>query len=274
MKPPPPFIPPYPPTFADHARELWRRRFLLVRLAHRDFKARYAQSLLGVGWALFQPLLTLAVMTLLFGHVIPVDTAGFPYPLFAFSAILFWTFFSTAFTNSTNSLVNQIGLVTRIYFPREILPAATIITPLADLAVSLGFLAMLFLVYTIAPPATIWAVAPLLLLLVVFTLGLGLIASAVNIYFRDVRHALPLLIQLWFFITPVAYPSSLFPPHMRLFLRLNPLSIWMDGFRGAILFGRLPSLDEWMTVAAWSAGTLAAGILVFQKLERRFGEVA
>lgn len=255
-------------------RELWTYRELLVFLAWRDVMVRYRQTALGVAWALLQPLALMVVFALFFGRLagLATKTGGAPYPLFVFAGLLPWTFFATAVGASGNSLVGSAQLVTKVYFPRLIIPLATVLVGLLDLAVSLVLLVPLMYYYGIRPGWTL-LLAPLPLLgVVVVTIGVGAFLAALTVAYRDFRFVVPFLIQLWLFVTPVIYPSTLLPEPWRLVQALNPLAGLLDGFRACVL--GLPV--EWRSLALSAAvGVLAffGGAAYFRSVERRLADV-
>jgi len=251
-------------------RELWTYRELVYFLTWRDIKVRYKQTAIGVAWALLQPLAMMAVFTLFFGRLARVPSDGVPYPLFAYVGLLPWQLFSRTIAESTNSLITDQRLITRVYFPRIIVPIAATLAALVDFAVSAVLLVGFLAFYRITPgPAVIWL--PLLILLMLVTaLGIGFWLSALNVEFRDVAYAVPFLNQLWLFVTPVVYPSSVVPAPWRALYGLNPMAGVVEGFRWALLgTGQGPS-----PMLAASAGVALAlfltGIVWFRRRERTF----
>jgi len=253
-------------------RQIWEYKELLYFLMWRDVKVRYKQTALGVAWAIIQPLLTMAVFTLLFGRLAHVPSEGVPYPLFAFAGLLPWTFASTAVTASGNSLVNNSNLISKVYFPRMIVPAAAVGAALVDFGIGFVLLAGLMFYYGIRPGVELAMLPVLVVLAAAIAFGIGMLLSALNVKYRDVRHALPFFVQLWMFVTPVIYPASIVPARWRWVLSLNPLSGVIEGFR-ACLFGR--SFD-WTSLAL---SALGAGIVLvysaytFRSMERIFADV-
>ncbi|MBY0525323.1 MAG: ABC transporter permease [Gemmataceae bacterium] len=257
---------------ALNLRDLWAYRELLYFLIWRDVKVRYKQTVLGVAWAVIQPLFTMLVFSLFFGKLAHMPSDEIPYPLFALAGLLPWTFFSNAVSSSGNSLVGSANLVTKVYFPRMIIPGAAVLAGLVDLAIAFGVLAVMMLIYGTAPG---WGLCwlPLLVLVLAFlATGVGMWMSALNVKYRDIRYALPFLIQLWMFATPIIYPSSLVPEKWRWLLALNPLTGIIEGFRAA-LFDR--PLDG--TAFALSTGVTAAVFVwaaySFRRMEARFADV-
>jgi lipopolysaccharide transport system permease protein len=255
-------------------RELWGYHELLYFLAWRDVKVRYKQTLLGVAWAVIQPLSTMIIFTLFFGRFINIKTAGVPYPLFAYAGVMLWTFFSNTTINSSNSLVANSGLITKVYFPRILIPAAAVGAGLVDLFFS--FLVLLGLVawYGVHLQLT-WGVLliPLLILLLfLLALAVGFLMSALNIKYRDVRHAFPFLAQLSLFVSPVIFPSDAFEGKWRAALMLNPLTGIIENFRAAV-YGRE---FNWPALAVSATVTLALLVYSsykFQKTEQSFADI-
>ena len=253
-------------------RELWAYRELLWFLAWRDVQLRYRQTALGVAWAVIQPLFTMLLFTLFFGALAHVPSDGVPYALFAYAGLLPWTFFANAVTASGNSLVGSAHLITKVYFPRLIVPTAAVVAGLVDFAVASVLFAGLAFYYQVAPSWSILLVPVLVALVVLLALAVGLWMAALNVRYRDVRHALPFLIQLWMFATPVIYPASLVPPAWRWLAALNPLSGLVEAFR-AVLFGREP---DWPTLAiavVVTLGLLVLAVGYFRRQERDFADV-
>ena len=220
--------------FELRVREVWAYRELLYFFVWRDVKVRYKQTVIGVAWVVLQPLLTMGIFTLFFGRLAKLPSNGLPYPVFYFAALVPWTYFSTALQNCTNVVVENQRVITKVYFPRLVLPISAVVSGLVDFAI--GFVALLVVtaIYGITPTlAVLWL--PVLLLLAVLTaLGVGLWMSALNALYRDVRYVVPFLVQFWMFASPVAYPSSLVPQRWRWLYGLNPMAGVIDGFRWAL----------------------------------------
>ena len=250
-----------------HLREVWRYHELLYFLVWRNLKIRYKQTAIGVAWVVLQPLMTMGIFTLFFGRLAKLPSDGLPYPVFYFAALVPWTYFSTALQNCTSVVVENQNVITKVYFPRLILPLTAVISSLVDFAIGFGVLLIVTFVYGIRPgPAAIWL--PVLLLLAVLTaLGIGLWMSALNALYRDVRYIVPFVVQFWMFASPVAYPSSLVPQRWRWLYGLNPLTGVIDGFRWA-LTGRGAAPGPVM-LASGSAVivVLIGGLLFFQHME-------
>jgi lipopolysaccharide transport system permease protein len=253
-------------------RDLWRYRELGGYLALRDLKVRYKQAVFGAAWAVFQPLAGVVVFTIVFRRLAKVPSDGIPYPLFAFAGLSVWSYHASSVTRATQSLVGNAPLVTKVYFPRLLVPLAAVLPGLVDLALSLLTLGALLAVYQTAPTwaaltLPLWVVA-----LVATTLGVGLWLSALNVQYRDVNHAITLLLQLWLFVSPVAYPSSMVQGGWRLLYALNPMAGVIDGFRWAVVRGPPPGPTLLISMAV-TAVLLVSGVLYFQRTERRFADV-
>jgi lipopolysaccharide transport system permease protein len=253
--------------------DLWRGRELLYFFAWRDVKVRYAQAFLGVAWALLQPLLMMAIFSLFLGRLAKVPSDGIPYPLFAMAGLLPWTFFANALGSSTNSLVSSATLVSRVYFPRLLLPLGALLSWLPDLAIASLLLIVMMLIYGIAPPATILLLPILVALALLATASVGVFLSALNVAYRDVRYAMPFVIQLWLFATPVVYPASLVPDRFRLLFGLNPMTGVVEGFRWAFLRHGSPPWGLMGVSALTSAGLLVASAYYFRRVEHRFADL-
>jgi len=258
--------------FAQTLGELIKDRELLYFLVWKDIKVRYKQTALGVAWVILQPLLGMLLFTLLFGRVAKLPSDGLPYPIFYYASLLSWTYFSTSLTTASNSVISNTSLITKVYFPRILLPASAVIAPLLDLAIASVILFGLLLVYDVAFTPALALLPLILLLLVVFTLGVGQFFAALNVNYRDVKHALPFLVQLWMFASPVVYPISMVPPGYQWLLSLNPIAGIIEATR-AIIGGRpLP----WELLGTSSVVTLLVfvlGIWYFHRTARRFADV-
>lgn len=254
-------------------KELWDYRELAYFLVWRDIKVRYKQTVIGVAWAVVQPLAMMVVFTLFFGKLAKMPSEGIPYPLFAYAGLLPWQIFSRSISESANSLVADQRLITRVYFPRLLVPLSTVLGALVDFAIASVLLAGLMLFYGRLPSAlVIWL--PLFVgLMVCAGLGMGLWLSALNLEFRDVRYVLPFLSQLWLFLTPVVYPSSLVPAKWQLVYALNPMVCVVEGFRWA-LFGVGKGPSPAMALSALVALTLfVSGALFFRSREKVFADI-
>jgi lipopolysaccharide transport system permease protein len=253
-------------------RELWEYRELAGFFALRDLKVRYKQAAFGAAWAVLQPLVGVVVFTLVFRRLAKVPSDGIPYPVFAFLGLAVWAYVSSGVTKAAQSLVSNSALVTKVYFPRLLAPLASVLPGLLDLALSLLVLGLLMLVYGIAPTWAILTLPLWLLALVATTLSVGLWLAALNVQYRDVNHAVTLLVQLWLFVSPVAYPSSLVPEAWGRLYALNPVVGLLDGFRWAVLGAPWPDISPFLSLAV-TAALLVGGVLYFQRVERRFADV-
>lgn len=252
---------------------LWAHRELLYFLTWREVKVRYKQTALGAAWALLQPVLTMLVFTLFFGRLAKMPSEGLPYSVFAFSALVPWTFFANALTLSSNSLVNSANLITKVYFPRLAIPLAAVLAGLVDFAIAFVLLLVVAAFYKLhLTLRALWL--PLLMLLAVITaLGAGLWLSAVNVKYRDVRHTIPFLTQFWMFATPIVYPASLVHGIWRTFYSLNPMVEVVEGFRWALLgSGTGPGLPLLVAYIA-ALLLLTSGAYYFRRVERTFADL-
>lgn len=254
-------------------KELWHYRELLFFLGWRDVAVRYKQTLLGIGWAIIQPFLTMVVFSLFFGKLAAIPSDGIPYPIFAYAALVPWTFFANVISQSANSLVGSANLLKKIYFPRFVLPISCIFPGVVDFALAFVVLVGMMLYYGIAPTSNvIWL--PLLLLLALITaLGVGFWLSAMNVQFRDVRYVIPFLIQIWLFATPIAYPSSMLPEHLRVLYGMNPMVGVVEGFRWALLGTNTAPGPMIIMSACASLVLLLGGAYYFKRAERTFADV-
>ncbi|HEY6218385.1 MAG TPA: ABC transporter permease [Pyrinomonadaceae bacterium] len=252
--------------------DIWAYRELLFFLTWRDVKVRYKQTALGAAWAILQPLFMMLIFTIFFGRLAGVGSAGIPYPLFALGGLVPWTFFSNAITASGNSLVGSAHLITKVYFPRLIVPAAAMLAGLVDFLLAFLLLCLLMVYYRVTITVQILFLPVLVLLTALFSLGVGTWMSALNVKYRDVRFALPFLIQLWLFVSSVILPSSSVPPKWRWLLLLNPMSAIIEGYRSA-LFG-LPF--DWPALSVAAVLTLLVllyAIYAFARVERSFADI-
>jgi lipopolysaccharide transport system permease protein len=254
-------------------KELWAARELLYFFVWRDIKVRYKQTAIGAAWAVIQPFMTMVVFSLFFGKLAKMDSHGLPYPIFYYSALLPWTYFAGALQQATNVVVDQQHVITKVYFPRLVLPLAAVTSGLLDFAISfLVFVGIMVWYHTKPGPALF--LFPLFLLLAVLTaLGVGLWLSALNALYRDVRYVVPFLVQFWLFASPVAYPSSLVPERWRWLYGLNPMAGVIEGFRWSLTgHGQPPTL----LLAASSGAVLLlvlGGMLFFQRMEGTIADV-
>ena len=250
-------------------RDLWTYRELLYFLTWRDVKVRYKQTLLGAAWALLQPLLLMLIFTFFFSRLAGINSGSVPYPLFAYAGLLPWTFFANAVANAGNSLVGSTNLITKVYFPRLFIPAAAVGAGLVDLAISFALLVVLMIDYGVGFHWSLVLLPVLITLTTLLALGVGMLMSALNVKYRDIRYALPFMIQIWMFASPVIYPI---PDSWRWLLALNPMTGIIEGFRAA-LFGQG---FDWLALglsAVITLGLLVYSAFVFTRMEKSFADV-
>ena len=253
---------------------LWEYREILYFLVWRDIKVRYRQSVIGAVWAVIQPIMTMIVFSVFLGRLAKVPSDGVPYPIFAFAALVPWAFFANGLTLSANSLVASGHLITKVYFPRLLVPLARVLSVLPDVGLSVAvLLAMVFWYgFLDLDSALLWL--PVLTLLALLTaFGVGVWLSALNVQYRDVQHAVPFLVQIWFFATPIAYPSSLLAEHWRIVYALNPLVGVVEGFRWALLGSGNPPGLPLVVSAVTALFLLVSGAFFFRRVERTFADV-
>jgi lipopolysaccharide transport system permease protein len=253
--------------------EVWRYRELLFFLALRDVKLRYKQTALGVAWAVIQPLFTMAVFAIFFGKLGGLPSDGKPYALFVLVGLLPWQLFAYALTQSSNSLVNEQRLITKVYFPRLIVPVASVFSGLVDFVVTFGLVLVGMALFRVTPTWTAAAVPALVAFAILAALAVGLWLSALNVRYRDVRYTIPFLTQFWMFVTPVAYPARLVPEAYRPLYGLNPMAGVVEGFRWALLGTDAPDWGMLVVSASVVAGLLIGGLFYFRRMERTFADV-
>jgi lipopolysaccharide transport system permease protein len=258
-------------------RELWEYRELLYFLIWREVKIRYKQAALGVAWAVLQPFLTMVIFSVVFGRFAGLPSDGLPYPVFAYCALLPWQLFTFSLTESSNSVVANQRLITKVYFPRVMMPIAAVGVGLLDFAIS--FIVLLCLIgfsgayYGVTLGPYVWTVPFWALLAVATALGVGFWLSALNVKYRDIRYTVPFLAQLWFFATPVVYPTSIVPEEWRLLFALNPMVGVVDGFRWGLL-GKTTAPDATVLISIFAVVViLVAGLFYFRRMERTFADV-
>lgn len=252
--------------------DLWSHRELFYILAERDVRVRYKQSALGVAWAVLQPLLTMAIFTVIFGRLGRMPSAGQPYAIFSYAGLLPWTFFSSVVTNSSNSLINNPNLITKVYFPRLLIPTSAVGAGLMDLMIASLMLLVIMPFYGARFHLTMIMFLPLAALTAIMSAAVGIFTSALNVKYRDIRHALPFVIQTWMFLTPVIYPVSFLPQRWRWLLMLNPLSGIIEGFRAAIFGGPF----DWQGLAISTVIVVAlimGAAYAFRRMELQFADV-
>jgi lipopolysaccharide transport system permease protein len=257
----------------SHLRELWRFRELLYFLTLRDLKIRYKQTAIGVAWAVIQPVLAVAIFTVIFGHFAKMPSGHVPYAVFAFTAVLPWTYFAEAVRRSSTGLVSDSELIRKVYFPRLIVPLASVVSPLVDFAVGFLLLMALFAWYRIVPTPHIILLPVFLLVAATLALSIGLWLGPVGVRFRDVAHALPFLIQIWLYASPVAYPITIVPERWRLLYSLNPMVGVIEGFRWVLLGAEHPDLRAMAISCVFIVASLVGGLIYFRKMERTFADI-
>ena len=254
-------------------REVWEYRDLLYFLTWRDISVRYKQTVLGAGWAVIQPFLNMVIFSFFFGKLAQLPSEGVPYPIFSFAALLPWQYFATAMASTSGSLVNNSHLFSKVYFPRLLLPLATIFPPVVDFCIAFIVLLGMMVFYHIAPTWNVVWLPALMLLAMVSALGVGLWTSALNVKYRDIRYIVPFLVQFGMFISPVVYPSSLLPEKWRMWYGLNPMAGVIEGFRWALL-GSYPPPGLMMIISVTVALLLlVSGVFFFRRSEKSFADI-
>jgi len=254
-------------------REVWTYRELLYFLTWRDVKVRYKQTVLGAAWAIIQPVFTMVVFSLFFGHLARIPSDGIPYPIFSYAALVPWTFFANGLGQSSNSLVGSANLIKKVYFPRLVVPVSSVISGTVDFVLAFIVLLGMMLFYGIVPTLNVIWLPLLLLLALVTALGVGLWLSAMNVQFRDVRYVVPFLTQFWLFATPIAYPSSLLSEPWRTLHGLNPMTGVVEGFRWALLGTETAPGPIIIVSSLMALALLVSGAFYFRRMERTFADV-
>jgi lipopolysaccharide transport system permease protein len=254
-------------------RSIWEFRDLLHFLTWRDVKVRYKQTALGVTWAVIQPVLIMGAFSIFFGRLAKIPSDGLPYPIFALSALLPWQLFAHALAQSSNSLVANERLITKIFFPRLLIPLSAVLSGLIDFLIAFVILLVLMSYYGISPTMAFCSIPFFVLLAVASALAVGLWLSALNVEYRDVRHALPFIVQFWFFVSPVAYPTSLVPAPWHLLYALNPMVGVIEGFRWALLGKTHGPGWELMISVAVIIVLLIGGLYYFRRMEKTFADI-
>jgi ABC-type polysaccharide/polyol phosphate export permease len=256
-------------------RDLWSSWAFIRALAEREIRARYKQAYLGIAWAIVTPLVLMIVFSLVVGRVADIDTSGVPYPLFTYVALVPWAFFTNSMNKGGTSIVVNKEIMRKVPIPRETFPMSSVVVAAFDALVATALLGVLFLFFGFPPKATSWMVPLILLVLLLFTVGVTLLTSAVIVYLRDLRHALPIIVQVGLFATPIAYSMEQIPERFQaLYSILNPLGPVMDALRSTILFGEMPQWDLFGLGAASSLVIFAVSLVVFRRLEFGFADVA
>jgi lipopolysaccharide transport system permease protein len=254
-------------------KDLWEYRELLYFLMWRDIKVLYKQTVLGVAWAILQPFLTMVVFSIFFGRLAKVPSDGIPYPIFTYCALLPWQLFAKALTASGNSLVENQQLITKVYFPRLVIPTSAVLAGLVDFGISFVVLLGMMFYYGIVPTAAVLTLPLFLLFAIATALAVGLWLSALNVQYRDVRYTIPFLTQFWLFATPIAYPSTLVPETWRTLYGLNPMAGVVEGFRWALL-GRAGGIGPLLMVSVLAVTVLlVGGLIYFRRMEKTFADV-
>jgi lipopolysaccharide transport system permease protein len=254
-------------------RDLWEYRELLYFLTWRDIKVRYKQTVLGAAWAIIQPFFTMVVFSLFFGRLARMPSDDIPYPIFSYAALVPWTFFANGLSASSNSLVGSANLIKKVYFPRLVIPISSVLSGGVDFVLAFVVLLGMMLFYGIVPTAAAAWLPLLLLLALVTALGAGLWLTAMNVQFRDVRYAVPFLVQAWMFATPIAYPSSLLDEPWRTLYGINPMAGVVEGFRWALLGTETPPGPIVLVSALVAVGLLISGAYYFRRMEKTFADV-
>ncbi len=260
-------------TNGQYWKDLWRYRELFYFLSWRDILVRYKQTVLGIAWSVIRPFLTMIIFTVVFGRLAKMPSNGVPYPILVFAALLPWTFFSNSFGEASNSLVAGSAILTKIYFPRLIMPATSVIVSLVDFLISFGLLLILMVWFRFVPDWKIVLVPALLILVFITAFGAGIFIAALNVKYRDFRHVVPFIIQLGMYISPVGFSSSVVPAKWRLLYYLNPMAGAIDGFRWAILGGKNTLYIAGFSLSvATSLALLLLGVWYFRRTERGFAD--
>lgn len=254
--------------------ELWRYRELFYFMVWRDVKSRYKQTIIGAAWAIIRPLFTMVIFSIFFGELAGVPSDGVPYPIFSFIALVPWMYFSGALAQASESVVLHADTLKKVYFPRLIMPAAAVLANAIDFLLMFAILMMMMLFYRLAPTVNALWLLPLFLLATLTAVGAGLWLSAMNVLFRDVRQAVPFLVQAWLFITPIAYPSSLINEPWRTLYALNPMAGVVEGFRWALLGTTAAPLTMIATSTVAAIVLFVSGLFFFRRMERTFADVA
>jgi len=253
-------------------RDIWEYRELLYFLTWRDVKVRYKQTVIGFLWAIIQPFLKMVVFSIIFGSLAKMDSEGFPYPIFLYAGLLPWQFFASSVSRSGESVVGSANLIRKVYFPRLIIPIASIGACLVDFAISFIILIILMFYYNIIPTLSTFMVLPLVLATIFTALGVGMLISALNVAYRDFRYVLPFLVQIWMFLTPVIYPTRIIPENWRWLILLNPMTGIVDAYRSAIL-GKSFEWGNLGTSMGMAVVIFFCGLIYFRKTERYFADI-
>lgn len=255
-------------------RDLWRYRELIYFMTWRDLKVRYKQTLLGASWAILKPFMMMVVFSIFFGNLAQMPSYGLPYPIFAYAALLPWELFANALNVASRSLVVNSHMITKVYFPRMILPLSSILAGLVDFAIAFVILLGMMVYYRITPTPAVWTLPLFLLLALITCLGVGLWLSALNVLYRDIGYITPFLVQFWLFITPIVYPANLISEQWRLVYALNPMAGVVEGFRWALLGIQQGAPSSMLAVStAVAVVLLVSGLFYFRRMERQFADM-
>jgi lipopolysaccharide transport system permease protein len=253
-------------------KELWAYRELLYIFTWRDAKVRYKQTALGAAWAIIQPLFTMVVFSIFFGGLAQIPSEGIPYPLFSLAALLPWTLFAEGLTRSTMSMITNQNIMTKVYFPRLIMPFSGILSPLVDFVVAFSILILMMVYYGFAPTLNVVFLPLFIVFAVITSLSVGLWLSALNVKYRDFQYTIPFLIQIWLFTSPVVYPSSLLPEKWQILYGLNPMAGVIEGFRWALLGTNPPGAMIWVSLGVVIV-LLVTGAFYFRRVEQYFADI-
>lgn len=255
-------------------RDLWRYRELIYFMTWRDLKVRYKQTLLGASWAILKPFMMMVVFSIFFGNLAQMPSYGLPYPLFSYTALLPWELFANALNVASRSLVVNSNMITKVYFPRIILPLSSILAGVVDFAIAFVILLGMMVYYRVPPAPAMWTLPLFLLLALITSLGVGLWLSALNVLYRDVGYVTPFLVQFWLFITPIVYPADLIGSKWRLVYSLNPMAGVVEGFRWALLGIEQGAPSPMLAVStAVAVVLLVSGLFYFRRMERQFADM-
>lgn len=257
----------------DKVRELVASREILLNWVGREFKVRYSQSVLGVAWALLQPLSMMVITTIVFSIFLKVPSRDIPYPVFVYSGLLLWMYFSNTLSTATPSVADNYTLVSKVYFPREILPLSFVFVGIVDFLIATSIFVVLLLIYQIHIGAAVLLVPLIILIQSALILGISLILGALNVFYRDIRFVLPLLVQLWMYLSPIFYPTDIVPEAFRPFYFLNPMATLIDAFRRVIFFNQMPDWPYFGFAALVSFLILLVGYRYFKRVERQFADL-
>ena len=257
----------------NNIREIFKYNELLMSITLREIKVKYKQSILGIFWAILQPLSMMLVFTVIFSYFIKVPSDGTPYPIFSYTALLPWTFFASSLTFAIPSIVSNINLVTKIYFPREIFPIAAVLSAFVNFCVAAVIFVPMLLFYKTPLTLNMFYIIPILLLQILFILGISFFASALNVYYRDIKYVIPLATQLWMYVSPVIYPTSVVPEHLQIVYMLNPMAPIIDGYRKVLLHGIAPDLFYLGIASITTITIFLLSYRFFKKIEMSFADV-